>query len=175
MSPGPVRPQEAREPILVGMPAQKSRRASGPGRVLVAVYAILALAATGRSVFQIATQFDEAPLAYGLSALAAVVYVVATVALVAPGRTWQAVAWATIAFELVGVLVVGLVTVLDPELFPHDTVWSAFGRGYGFVPLVLPVLGLLWLRRTRHEAAVAAPTAEAGPSEQAGTRPGTDA
>ena len=173
MSPGPVRPQEAREPILVGMPAQKSRRASGLGRVLVAVYAILALAATGRSVFQISTQFDEAPLAYGLSALAAVVYVVATVALVAPGRTWQAVAWATIAFELVGVLVVGLVTVLDPELFPHDTVWSAFGRGYGFVPLVLPVLGLLWLRRTRQEAV--APASGVDTAEQAGTRPGTDA
>ena len=170
-----MRPQGAGEPILVGMPAQKSRRASGPVRVLVAVYAILALAATGRSVFQIATQLDEAPLAYGLSALAAVVYVVATIALVAPGRTWQVVAWATIAFELVGVLVVGLVTVLDPELFPHDTVWSAFGRGYGFVPLVLPVLGLLWLRRTRHEAAAGGPTVPQGPSEQAGTRPGTDA
>jgi len=139
------------------MPAQKPRRASGLGRVLVAVYAILALAATGRSVFQIATQFGEAPLAYGLSALAAVVYVVATVALVAPGRTWQAVAWATIAFELVGVLVVGLVTVLDPELFPHDTVWSVFGRGYGFVPLVLPVLGLLWLSRTQRSLDRAAP------------------
>lgn len=136
---------------MVVMPAQKSARATGLGRVLVAVYAILALAATGRSVFQIATQFADAPLAYALSALAAVVYVLATVALVVPGRTWHAVAWATITFELVGVLVVGLLTVLDPELFPHDTVWSGFGRGYGFVPLVLPVLGLAWLRRVGRE------------------------
>jgi hypothetical protein len=26
-------------------------------------------------------------------------------------------------------------------------VWSGYGSGYGFVPLVLPVFGLLWLRR----------------------------
>ncbi|WP_228497551.1 hypothetical protein [Frigoribacterium sp. VKM Ac-1396] len=129
------------------MVTQKSTRAVGLGRVLIAVYALLALAATGRSVFQISTQFGEAPLAYTLSALSAVVYIVATVALIGRGQGWYAVAWATISFELAGVLIIGLVTVLDPELFPHDTVWSFFGRGYGFVPLVLPVLGILWLRR----------------------------
>ena len=131
------------------MVTQKSSRAVGVGRVLIAVYAVLALAATGRSVFQILEQFDEAPLAYTLSALAAVVYIVATVSLIRRGRTSYAVAWATISFELAGVLIVGLVTVLDPELFPHDTVWSFFGRGYGFVPLVLPVLGLWWLHSRR--------------------------
>jgi len=131
------------------MVTQKSTRAVGLGRVLIAVYALLALAATGRSVFQIAEQFSEAPLAYTLSALSAVVYIVATVALVKSGSTSYAVAWATISFELVGVLVVGLVTALDPALFPDDTVWSFFGRGYGFVPLVLPVLGMIWLQRTR--------------------------
>jgi hypothetical protein len=129
------------------MVTQKSTRAVGLGRVLIAVYALLALAATGRSVFQISTQFGDAPLAYTLSALSAVVYIVATVALIGRGQGWYAVAWATISFELAGVLIIGLVTVLDPELFPHDTVWSFFGRGYGFVPLVLPVLGILWLRR----------------------------
>jgi hypothetical protein len=34
-----------------------------------------------------------------------------------------------------------------PELFGHPSVWSGFGVGYGFIPLVLPVLGLIWLRR----------------------------
>ncbi|WP_353809439.1 hypothetical protein [Agromyces sp. SYSU T00194] len=122
-------------------------RMSGIGRVLVAVYAVLALAATGRSFVQIATKFDEAPLAYVLSALAAVVYIVATVALVRRGRAWYVVAWATIAFEFTGVLVVGTLSLVDPALFPHDTVWSAFGRGYVFIPVVLPVLGMWWLAR----------------------------
>ncbi len=120
---------------------------AGIGRVLIAVYGILALAAIGRSTYQIITKFDEAPLAYSLSALAAVVYVIATIALVARGQVWFRIAVIAIVFELVGVLVVGTLSLIDPALFPDDTVWSLFGRGYAFIPLVLPVLGLLWLRR----------------------------
>lgn len=126
-----------------------SSRTPGIGRVLVVVYAILALAATGRSVFQILTKFDTAPVAYVLSAVAAVVYVLATVALVARGHRWYAIAWVTIGFELIGVLVVGTLSVVDPVLFPADTVWSFFGRGYLFIPLILPVFGLIWLYRRR--------------------------
>lgn len=127
----------------------KTSHVTGIGRVLIAVYGILALAATGRSFVQIATKFDEAPLAYLLSALAAVVYIVATIALIARGTGWYRVAWATISFELLGVLVVGFLSIFDARLFPHDAVWSVFGSGYGFVPLVLPVLGMIWL--SRHE------------------------
>ncbi|WP_157008450.1 hypothetical protein [Agromyces laixinhei] len=129
--------------------ARQGRRMSGIGRVLVAVYGVLALAAIGRSFVQIASKFDEAPLAYTLSALAAVVYIVATIALVRPGIAWYRVAWATIAFEFTGVIVIGTLSIVSPELFPHDTVWSRFGAGYLFIPLVLPVLGMWWLARHR--------------------------
>ena len=130
-----------------------AKRSSGAGRVLVAVYAILAIAATGRSVFQIIDRFGEAPIAFSLSALAAVVYVIATVAL---ALGWRRVALLTICFELAGVLVIGTLSILAPALLGLDsldpfgrqaTVWSAYGAGYLLVPLVLPVLGLLWLRR----------------------------
>ena len=127
-------------------PARPTR--SGPGIVLVSVYGLLALAATGRSVLQISEYFSRAPLAYLLSALAAVIYIVATVALARGGRTSRAVALTAISVELAGVLVVGLASYLDRSAFPDKTVWSHFGSGYGYVPLVLPVLGLLWLRRT---------------------------
>lgn len=127
------------------MSSSDDPRRLGVGRILIAVYGVLALAALGRSGYQIATRFDEAPLAYSLSALAAVVYVVATVALVSPGPRWRVVAWSAVSFELVGVLVVGAVSILMPDLFPDATVWSQFGIGYVFVPLVLPVLGLWWL------------------------------
>ena len=50
---------------------------------------------------------------------------------------------------LVGVLVVGTISLLVPEDFPRATVWSGYGYGYLFIPLVLPLVGLLWLRRTR--------------------------
>lgn len=122
---------------------------SGAGRVLIAVYATFALAASGRSGVQLATKADEAPFPYGLSALAAVVYLAATVCLARTGPRWRRGAWLACGVELVGVLVVGTLSVADPDWFPDDTVWSVFGRGYGFIPLVLPVAGLAWLNHTR--------------------------
>jgi cytochrome bd-type quinol oxidase subunit 2 len=117
---------------------------SGPGRVLVAVYGVFTLAAGARAAVQLATRFSEAPVAYLLSALAAAIYLVATVALARGGRR---TALTAISIELAGVLVVGTLSLADPAAFPDETVWSAYGRGYLFIPLVLPVVGLLWLRR----------------------------
>ncbi len=116
--------------------------------MLVAVYGTFALAAGARAGVQLATRFSEAPVAYLLSAFAAVVYVVATVGL-ARGPRGRRLALAAITVELVGVLVVGTLSLADRAAFPDETVWSAYGRGYYFVPLVLPVLGLLLLRRNR--------------------------
>ena len=118
----------------------------GVGIILVAVYGLFALAATGRAIYQILADFQKAPIAYLLSALAAVIYLVATVALARGDRTSVRVARVAITIELVGVLAVGLLSYLVPSEFPDKTVWSHFGAGYGYVPLVLPVLGLLWLR-----------------------------
>jgi hypothetical protein len=140
----------------------KPSRTPGIGRVLVVVYGILALAATGRSVFQIIDRFGEAPVAFSLSALSAVVYIVATIALVARGRVWYRVAVITISFELVGVLVIGTITTFAPQLIGlasndpfgrTSTVWSSYGLGYVLIPLVLPVLGLIYLRSRRPRAA----------------------
>jgi len=125
------------------------RTSSGPGRLLIAVYGLFALAATGRATLQLTTEFDRAPLAYVLSALAAVIYLVATVALARGGRMSVRVATIACTTELVGVLTVGVASYVDRAAFPDKTVWSHFGSGYGYVPLVLPVLGLLWLRRSR--------------------------
>ncbi|GAB2983251.1 hypothetical protein [Actinotalea caeni] len=121
------------------------RPAFGAGRVLIVVYGIFAVAATARATVQLIRDAAEAPLAYGLSAFSAVVYLVATVALAHNGRRLRVVGWVTVLFELVGVLVVGVLSLTHPELFPRDTVWSEFGSGYGYVPLVLPFLGVAWL------------------------------
>jgi hypothetical protein len=139
----------------------RNSRVTGVGRVLVFVYGLLALAATGRSVFQIIDRFSDAPVAFTLSAVSAVIYIVATIALIAPGRVWYRVALVTISFELAGVLIVGTLSTFAPGLlgmsntdpFGQDsTVWSVYGAGYLFIPLVLPVLGLLWLSRHRPSA-----------------------
>jgi hypothetical protein len=140
-------------------PQVRSTR-SGAGVVLISLYGLLAIAATGRSVLQITEYFSRAPLAYVLSAVAAVIYLVATVALWRANRISRRVALVAISIELVGVLTVGLASYLVPSAFPDKTVWSHFGSGYGYVPLVLPVMGLLWLRRTgRPGAAATSPAA----------------
>lgn len=136
------------------MPEQEGQRqarptATGPGRLLVGVYGVFALAAVSRAAVQLATKFSEAPLAYVLSAFSGVIYVIATVALARGDRTSQRVAATACGIELLGVLAVGTASLADSQAFPDATVWSGYGMGYGFVPLVLPVIGLLWLRRVR--------------------------
>jgi hypothetical protein len=117
--------------------------------VLIFVYAVFAFSATGRSSYQLATKAGDAPFPYTLSAFAALVYLAATLGLARAGEGWRRVAWAACATELVGVLVVGTLSVADAALFPDDTVWSSYGAGYGYLPLVLPFAGLAWLWRTR--------------------------
>ena len=141
----------------------EGRTDRGLGRILVLVYAVFALSATGRSSVQLLQKADQAPLAYTLSALAALLYIVATWCLARPGPTATRLAWLAVGIELVGVLVVGALTVLDPALFPDDTVWSRFGSGYAFVPAVLPFLGLAWLRRTTGSPFSGRPTPRSAP------------
>lgn len=128
-------------------PARSTGR--GFGRILVAVYGLFALAATARSAVQIATKFHQAPLPYLLSAFAAVVYIVATVSLARGDTASRRVAAVAISIELAGVITVGTASELFSTAFPDATVWTGFGSGYGFVPLVLPCVGLWWLRHTR--------------------------
>ena len=121
---------------------------SSTGRqVLVAVYAIFAVAAGARSLVQLTTEFGAAPLAYSLSALAAGVYVVATLALRRTSERARRVAITACAVEAVGVVVVGTLSLVRQDWFPDQTVWSDYGIGYGCVPLVLPFVGLWWLLR----------------------------
>lgn len=125
---------------------------TGFGRVLLFVYGVFALSASARALVQIATKFSEAPLAYLLSALAGVVYISATVGLAIGGPRGRGIALASCSVELIGVLIVGTLSVADTVAFPDDTVWSRYGSGYGYVPLVLPFIGLWWIWRHRPQA-----------------------
>jgi hypothetical protein len=119
----------------------------GVGRLLIAVYGVFAISATARASFQLITKFDEAPVAYSLSALSAVVYALATITMAK--SSWRHFAGYAIWFELIGVLAVGTLSFVSPQLFAHPSVWSEFGAGYAYIPLLLPVLGLIWLRKQR--------------------------
>ena len=150
----PSEPSASTEPVASPEPASSLPDSSrtGPGRLLVAVYALFALAASARAGVQIATKFPEAPVAYVLSAFAGLVYILATVTLANGSPLARRIAVLSCSVELVGVLAVGTWSLADPAIFPDATVWSGYGSGYGFVPLVLPVFGLLWLRRLSKRA-----------------------
>ena len=122
---------------------------AGPGRVLVWFYGVFTVAAASRSVVQMILDFDRAPLAYVLSAVAAVVYGFITYSLVRGGEKARRAALVCCAAELVGVLVVGTWTMVEPSAFPDATVWSDFGTGYLLIPVILPVTGMIWLRRAK--------------------------
>ena len=134
--PGGTPPKDRRSRINVGL-----------GRLLIFVYGLFALSAGARALVQITTKFHEAPLAYVLSAIAAVIYIVATVCLARSTLRSRRLAIACISIELVGVIVIGALSLSDKTAFPDATVWSDFGSGYGYVPLILPILGLWWLLR----------------------------
>jgi hypothetical protein len=120
----------------------------GPGRLLLSLYGVFTVAALSRAIVQISTQFDEAPLAYTLSLVAGIIYAVITVALWRGGEAARRVALVSCTVELIGVLVVGTMTLVDSSAFPDQTVWSDYGIGYLFLPVIVPVSGLLWLRRS---------------------------
>lgn len=129
-----------------------SKPKRGAGTLIVALYGVLAFAAAGRASYELIAKFDKAPLAYALSALSAFVYIVATIALARPGLVSKKIALFTISFELVGVLVVGTLSIFAREYFPASTVWSWYGISYGWFPLIMPIVGLLWLRKQKQQA-----------------------
>jgi hypothetical protein len=133
-----------------------AKRNLGIGRLLISAYAVLALAATGRAGYELAAKFNEAPLPYSLSIFSALVYIVATIALARSKGGWRNVAYVAVIIELTGVLLIGAISVIWPGLFTYNgklvkTVWSFFGIAYGFVPVALPILGLIWLGRTKQK------------------------
>jgi hypothetical protein len=123
---------------------------TGPGRVLVWFYGVFTVAAASRSIVQMILDFGRAPLAYVLSAVAAVVYGFITYSLVRGGERARRSALVCCAAELLGVLVVGTWTMVEPSAFADATVWSDFGMGYLFIPVILPITGMMWLRRAKN-------------------------
>ncbi|MGO1895539.1 MAG: hypothetical protein ACTH0H_03485 [Brachybacterium sp.] len=128
-------------------PQAGERSGRGFEIVLIAVYGIFALSATARSLVQVMRDFSFAPVAYSLSLLAAVTYIAVTIALIRRGRRSTLARTLCIA-ELAGVVIVGTLSLLLPALFPDGTVWGVYGQDYGFVPLLLPVIALVYIART---------------------------
>lgn len=137
------------EAEVTAVEEKPARLISGPGMLLVWFYGVMVVGAVSRSAYQISTEFDRAPLAYALSAVAGVVYGFITYTLIRGGETARRAALVCCAAELAGVLIVGTWTLVDRSAFPDATVWSYYGAGYVFIPVLLPVSAMYWLRKAR--------------------------
>ncbi|MFF7973187.1 hypothetical protein [Streptomyces sp. NPDC007905] len=137
------------EAEVTAVEEKPTRLISGPGMLLVWFYGVMVVGAVSRSAYQIATDFDRAPLAYSLSAVAGVVYGFITYTLIRGGETARRAGLVCCAAELAGVLIVGTWTLVDRSAFPDATVWSDYGMGYVFIPVLLPLSALYWLRKSR--------------------------
>lgn len=129
--------------------ATLDKKTSGFGRLLVVVYAVFTLSAGARSLYQVIRKFDEAPLSITLSAISALIYLVATIALAKKGEGAWKMSLGAVGLEMVGVILVGIFSYIQPQHFELASVWSHFGSGYGYIPLILPMVGLWWLFNTR--------------------------
>lgn len=136
----------------------ETKSGQGPHLVLLAVYALFVLAAGARSIVQLATRFDVAPVAYVLSLVAALTYVAGWFGIRRAAHGRPGLARVMLWVELAGVAVVGTLSLIRRDWFPDATVWSDYGRGYGWVPAVLPIAGLIWLHRAALPRAATRPT-----------------
>ncbi|EST21573.1 membrane protein [Streptomyces roseochromogenus subsp. oscitans DS 12.976] len=135
---------------MTAVEEKPTRLISGPGMLLVWFYGVMVVGAVSRSAYQISTDFHRAPLAYALSAVAGVVYGFITYTLIRGGETARRAALVCCAAELAGVLIVGTWTLVDRSAFPDATVWSYYGAGYIFIPVLLPVSAMYWLRKAQN-------------------------
>jgi hypothetical protein len=122
-----------------------SRVVSPIGYVLAVSYPLLALSTGVRALYQMFFKAGvENYLPVYLSALAAALYLVATIGFAYRRRwTW----WLSVialSVESLLTVAVGVWSFVDPE-FIGRTVWRHFGEDYGFFPLFQPLLGLIWL------------------------------
>ena len=119
------------------------RTNSGAGRALVAVYGVFALAATARAGVQLATRYSEAPLAYLLSAMAGVIYILATITL-ATQEGWLGT-WigSTVGMVAADALAIVVGAVLGKHL-PERSIKYGAATLFAIFGLVLIAEGLGW-------------------------------
>lgn len=120
-------------------------RSLGLGRVVMVLFWAFGVWTTVMGVIDL-LHVGDGPLGSAIvSVLAGVVYLVAALGITHNGRRMRIIGWAAMVVCAVGPLLVGLLGLGIPELWATRSTWSAFGAHYSFIPLVLPVIGLVWL------------------------------
>jgi hypothetical protein len=136
-------------------PAQSERAkvSRGASDVLGFFYALWSFSALGRSSWEYLFKQNVATYVPAhLSTFVGVLYIFIIVGLRRRSPSWWWITLALLVVELAGVLIVGTIDVVW-QPFPYATVWSKYGIGYFFMPLVLPFVGLAYMLKKQTRAA----------------------
>lgn len=129
-----------------GVVADNRTPSLGLGRLVMALFWVFGVIVTLISVKNLAGD-SEAPLGPRFVALlASAVYVIAAVGLTHNGRRMRVIAWASLVISLVGPLIVGVGALgLPSEYSLSFSPWAQFGTTYWGLPLVIPLVGMVWM------------------------------
>lgn len=114
-------------------------------RGLALLYLFWAIALCSRAVWQYVTRDGDLTPTH-LSMVAGLIY------LAIVGWAWRGHRTALVAgltIEIIGVITISIGECYWP--LPYASAWSGFGSGYLWMPLILPILGLIQLIRSPTE------------------------
>jgi hypothetical protein len=115
------------------------------GVILAISYPVLAISTGFRAVYQLFLKEGVTNyLAPALSAVAALLYLIATIGFAVREKWAWRISVIALALEMALVLVVGTLSIIVPDTIGR-TVWRYYGIDYAFFPLIQPLLGLVWL------------------------------
>ncbi len=115
------------------------------GVILTISYPILAISTGFRALYQLFIKEGVTNyLAPALSAVAALLYLIATIGFAIQEKWAWRISVVALGLEMALVLLVGTLSLIFPDTIGR-TVWRYYGIDYAFFPLIQPLLGLLWL------------------------------
>ncbi len=120
----------------------------GLGRIVMAIFWIFGLLTTVPAVIDLIRDVNS-PIGPRLVAvLAGAIYLVIAVGITHNGRKMRLISWAAMIAAFVGPYIMGLFELGVEPVSEVSSAWSHFGAQYWYVPLVLPLVGFVWMWRS---------------------------
>lgn len=132
-----------------GRGIRDDRRPSwGLGRIVMVLFWLFGLLTAVPALVALIRATDTPIGPRLIAVLAGLVYLVIAVGITHNGRKMRFIAWAATTVALVGSLITGLFELGTDHAAAVTSAWSRFGADYWYVPLVLPLIGFVWLWRS---------------------------
>ena len=117
----------------------------GLGRVVMVIFWAFGVWTTANAIIDL-FHLDDEPLGPALTALlAGLVYLLAALGITHNGKRMRILGWTTVTLELIGPLMVGMMSVGISQLSVSRSAWANCGADYYYLPLIIPIIGLIWL------------------------------